>query len=122
MMSNDKKFGGDVDKNSGGPSNPGDSWGGKPVERRKRKSRGRVAAAVVTVVAMAIAALLILLGDDCWPEPEPVPADCKPGDLCPVSKETTGGPEIDPLPAVPATSMSTTTVAPGSETGGTGPG
>lgn len=54
----------------------------------------------LALVALIFVAVLIVFKDDCWPEPEPVPADCKPGQPCPVDGET-GGIEVKPLPAAP---------------------
>lgn len=67
----------------------------------QRTSKLRAAAwSLVLLAIFFVAVLFVLREDDCWPEPEPVPAECKPGQPCPVDGET-GGVEVKPLPAVP---------------------
>jgi hypothetical protein len=69
---------------------------------QRHKNIRRAAWTIAILALIFVAALFVLKDDDCWPEPEPVPADCKPGQLCPVEDETSDKPgEVSPLPAVP---------------------
>lgn len=85
---------------------------------QERKSRAaKVAWSLVAAAIVFVAVLFILREDDCWPEPEPVPADCKPGQPCPVDGET-GGVEVKPLPAAPVEPPTPAQPAPQETTGG----
>lgn len=65
---------------------------------RKPRSKKEIAAKVVILaVILAVVILGVLRKGPCDPAPEPIPADCKPGQPCPVESETTGvQPEVNP--------------------------
>lgn len=69
-------------------------------QNRKCGVACRVAWCLAIVVIAIVVVLFVVAEDDCWPEPEPVPADCKPGRPCPVDGDT-GGVEVKPLPSPP---------------------
>lgn len=92
------------------------------LARRKRaKAKGM---ALLCALLLAVAGtVMVLADDDCWPEPEPIPADCKPGQPCPVDEPagTTGG-DVK-APASGTTSTTATGVTTGAEeTGASGAG
>lgn len=73
-------------------------------ETEKAHKRGHRAGFGLAVGILLLIALVLLIAGPCDPAPEPVPAgDCKPGQPCPVSNETTGA----PLPESPAPSETT---------------
>lgn len=79
------------------------------LARRKRSKAKGMALLCAFLLAVA-GTVMVLADDDCWPEPEPIPADCKPGQPCPVDEPagTTGG-EVK-TPASGSTSMTSTGV------------
>lgn len=67
-------------------------------ETEKAHKRGHRAGLGLAIGILLLIALVLLIAGPCDPAPEPVPADCKPGQPCPVGAETTGA----PLPESPA--------------------
>jgi len=62
-------------------------------ETEKVHKRGHRAGFGLAIGILLLIAIISLLAGPCDPAPEPVPAgECKPGQPCPVSNETTGAP------------------------------
>lgn len=78
---------------------------------------------LLVLVLAFVAAMIILKDDDCWPDPEPVPADCKPGKPCPVGPVATAGAPHVAEPLTTTTAAETTSpAAPVSPSGSSGTG